>query len=69
MQSNNSASKVSKSKLKSNSHLEHKKNKKNSKHTISVINLTKNADDCKIKGSSTVTKRKQSGGDFNEKLK
>ena len=44
VQSNNSASKISKSKLKSNSHIDHKKNKKSSKHTISVINLTKNAD-------------------------
>jgi hypothetical protein len=48
--------------------LERKKSKK-SKKTISIINLTKKIEESKVKGSSTVAKRKKSGVDFSEKLK
>lgn len=41
--------------------------KKKSKHTISVINLTKNGEE--RKGSSTVTKRKQSQADFSDRIR
>jgi hypothetical protein len=41
---------------------------KKSKHTISVINLSKNVEE-RQKGSSTVTKRKQSQVNFSDKIR
>lgn len=42
---------------------------KKGKHTVSVINLTKNIEESKLKGSSTVTKRKQSSVDLGDRIK
>lgn len=64
--SNNSATKLSRAK-RTIVYPENKKKK--SKHTISVINLGKNIDESKHKSSSNITKRKQSAGDFSEKIK
>ena len=42
---------------------------KKSKHTISIINLSKHADEPKLKGSSTATKRKQSKVELSDRIK
>jgi hypothetical protein len=63
----NSASKLSKTKNKNV--LGEAKKPKKGKHTVSVINLTKNIEESKVKGSSTVTKRKQSSVDLGDRIK
>jgi hypothetical protein len=45
------------------------KKSKKGKHIFSVINLSKYTDDSKGKGSSKVTKRKQSIGNLGDKIK
>jgi len=63
-----SVSKLSRGKNRNATQADSKKNKKG-KHILSVINLSKYTDDSKGKGSSKVTKRKQSVGNFGDKIK
>ena len=63
--SNHSATKLNRRKK---STTEGKHGRKN-KHTISVINLGKSGEESKFKGSSTVTKRKQSAVDFSDRIR
>ena len=65
--SNNSVTKLSRGKQKTSVGAERKGKK--SKNIISVINLSKNSDEPKLKGSTTVTKRKQSNIDLSDKIK
>ena len=42
---------------------------KKGKHSVSVIQLSRGVEESKVKGSSTVTKRKQSAADYGEKIR